>query len=114
MTAPATRPSLNFAFKVAESVGGSVKRLVAAAMLFAPGAIWFMKEMNVPYSCDEPLHVKHLSFAVGLMVAGAIALQPSFGTQLSGIFVTVFPNGLPMLGGKRATDPQPPESENKQ
>lgn len=102
--------------RIVETIAGSLKALIVGAMLFIPGLIWFMQEMNDAKGPGAEVHIGHVSFAVGLMVAGAIAIQPKFGDQITNIYVRVFPNGMPLLGGRRGSDPQPPtppEGEGK-
>lgn len=105
------RPSSSVAFRIAEAVGSSLMSLIGGAAMFVPGILWFIDELKDANGCGVPLHISHISFAVALMVAGAIFVNPPFGKQLTSIFVTVFPNGLPMLGGSRAGDPQPPAGD---
>lgn len=113
MTPPVQpRPSASIAFRVAEAVGNTLLNLVVGAALFVPGLLWFLNELGDAKTCGAKIHTAHISTAVGLMVAGAIVVRPPFGKQLTSIFVTVFPNGLPLLGGRRTGDPQPSESED--
>ena len=100
-----SRPSATL--RVVEAVAGSLKSLIVGAMLFAPGLYWFMQEMGGAKAGVE-VHTVHISFAVALMVAGAIAIQPKLGDQITNIYVRVFPNGLPLIGGRRAADPPAP------
>jgi hypothetical protein len=109
MTPPIPASRASAVVRIAEAVGTSIKSLIVGAMLFIPGIILFLDEINVPQG--QKIHTGHLSIAVGLMVGGAIAIQPPFGKQLTNIFVTVFPNGLPLVGGKRSTDPKPEDSQ---
>lgn len=44
---------------------------------------------------------------IGVAVFGAWLL-PTLGDQITKIYVTVFPNGIPFLGGRRAGDPPAP------
>jgi hypothetical protein len=111
MTGP--RPSSSFAFRVVESIGGSLTRLLVGAALFTPGMIGYLHEMQHGYDCDESLHKGDITIFVGLMVAGALVVVPSFGKTLTNIFVTVSPY-LPMIGGRREGDiPKPPVEESK-
>jgi hypothetical protein len=106
-----TRASL--AIRVLESVGTSLKALVVGASLFLPGLYWFVEELRSSQGCGTKLHIAHISFAVAMMVAGGIAIQPPFGKQLTSIVVTLFPNGIPLVGGRRASDPSSPPEEPK-
>lgn len=44
---------------------------------------------------------------IGIAVFGAWIL-PTLDDQIKSIYITIFPNGIPLLGGRRSTDPQPP------
>lgn len=87
-------------------------RLVGGAVLFVPGMIMYMNENRHTYDCDEQLRRLPLGLATALMVAGALVITPSFGKTLTSVFVTIAPY-IPVLGGKRASDPQPPEEAPK-
>lgn len=105
---PPVRPSM--ATKAAESVGTSLRSILVGLMLFCPGLYWFVDEIQSARLPGDQIHSLHISIAVGLMVAGGIAIQPPFGKQLTAIYITVFPNGLPLIGGRRETDPAAPTS----
>ena len=45
---------------------------------------------------------------VGLAVLGALML-PGIFSVVKPIFVLIFPNGIPLIGGRRQGDPQKPE-----
>lgn len=50
-------------------------------------------------------------FAGSLGLLGALMLPSVFDVlfpRVQKIYVLFFPNGLPLIGGRRATDPQPP------
>jgi hypothetical protein len=109
---PPTQPTRTSAVvRIVEAAGTNLKSLLVCAILFGPGLYWFIDEIQSARAPGEQIHTLHISIAVGLMVAGAIALQPPFGKQLTSIFVTVFPNGLPLLGGRRASDPKPEDTQ---
>lgn len=111
MTPPTPpRPSAGATLKVVEVVAGSVSRLVVCVILAGPGLYWFWTEMQDAKGPGATVHIGHVSFAVGLMVAGAIALAPTFGEQITKIYIQVFPNGIPLVGGLRGTDPPKPPS----
>jgi hypothetical protein len=109
---PAPRPSASFAFRLAETIGGTLVNLLVGAALFVPGLLTYLSEQQYNYACDEPLHKGHLAIAVGLMVAGAVVVKPTFGKTITNFFVTVAPY-LPMIGGKRAGDPPASTGEEK-
>lgn len=100
---PVVRASTSVTLRVVESIGETIKHVIVGAAFFVPGIIWLLKEIN-----ENPVHRPHIYMAVGLMVLGGIAVDPPFGKQLSGLVVQFFPNGLPIIGGRRASDPPPP------
>lgn len=103
------RASTSIALRIVESVSGSLTRLIVGAGLFTPGIIGYLHEMNHGYACDEAMHKGDISVFVGLMLAAALVVVPSFGKSLTNVFTVVFPNGLPILGGRRASDPPAPQ-----
>lgn len=102
--APPSRTS-TATLRIVEVVAGSLTRLIVCVILAGPGLYWFWGEMQDAKGPGATVHVGHVSFAVGLIVAGAIALAPTFGEQITKIYIQVFPNGLPLFGGRRASDP---------
>lgn len=102
------RASTSTTLKVVEVVAGSVSRLIVCVILAGPGLYWFRAELEDAKGPGAEVHIGHISFAVGLMVAGAIALAPTFGKQITEIYIQVFPNGIPLLGGRRGSDPPKP------
>lgn len=90
-----------------------MKQLISGAVLFVPGVIGFLHELQHGYDCDEPLHKGDFTIFAVLMVGGALVVTPQFGKTLTNIFITVSPY-IPMLGGKRSGDiPNPPEEAPK-
>lgn len=61
------------------------------------------------YQLEHPPIERGLVFAfMGLAVLGALLLPSVFTSlfpRVKQIFVLVFPNGIPMFGGRRASDP---------
>lgn len=102
--APVVRASTSVTLRVVESVAATIKHIIVGAAFFVPGIIWLLKEING----SEPIHRPHIYMSVGLMVLGGIAIDPPFGKQLSGLVVQFFPNGLPIIGGRRNSDPPAP------
>lgn len=96
-----SRPTVTL--RIVETVVGTIRALVVGAALIIPGAFWLKNEIE-----SKSGHNAHVYMAVGLMVLGGIAINPPFGDKLTAIFVQVFPNGLPLIGGRRATDPPKP------
>ena len=86
--------------KVFEAKIGLITKLIAGFAFIAGGA------KVVQYSLHKEDHYL-VWVGIGIAVFGAWLL-PSLGDQISKIYITIFPNGLPILGGRRATDPQPP------
>lgn len=55
----------------------------------------------------EPHNDKLLYLGIGLAVFGALVF-PGIFSVVQPIYVMIFPNGIPLLGGKRASDPPAP------
>lgn len=111
-SAPKSRVSTSVAVKIADTIGSTISKLVAGAMLFIPGLYVLLDEINSRQP-GEQVHKLHIYLAVGLMVGGALCINPPFGKQISGLVVSIFPNGVPLLGGRRASDPQPEAQNDK-
>lgn len=94
--------------RIMESAASNLVSLLIGAALFLPGLYWFYTEVS-DKTPGATIHMGHMGVAVGMMVLGALVVRPD---QITGgitkVFVVVFPNGLPLLGGRRSSDPQPP------
>lgn len=107
MTPPVPPSRTSTTIRFVEAIGSSLRSILVGLMLFVPGAWFFYVEINEA-TPGEKIHAGHLWIAVGLMVAGGIAIQPPFGDKLTSIFIAVVPY-IPIIGGKRAGDLPPTE-----
>lgn len=112
MTDPG-RMSTGTKVKVTESIVSAIRGLIVGIMLFVPGFLWFWSELQDARGPAAEVHIGHISMAAGLMILAGISINPPWGDKITAIYIKVFPNGIPMLGGRRATDPQPTEPEVK-
>jgi hypothetical protein len=106
-TVTVARTSTNVTLRVVDSISTLIRQLIVGVPLIGIGGWWLYKEIN-EVTPGEKLHQTHLWFAVGLMVLGGIAINPPFRKEISSLVVQFFPNGIPLIGGRRAGDPQPP------
>lgn len=92
------RPS--HAVRIAERVGATVLQLFVG-LLFLLGGVAL-----AGYAFTHEHHVVGYA-GMGAAVFGALVL-PGIFTIVKPILVFVFPNGIPLIGGRRATDPPKP------
>lgn len=88
------RPSL--ATKI-ESAGVTLLQLVVGLVFLAGGIVL------AGYAFTHEQHTVGF-VGIGVAVFGALVL-PGLFTVVKPILIFVFPNGIPIIGGKRATDP---------
>lgn len=102
MTDP-SRPSVPTEVKVVTAITGSISQLVTGLIFIAGGAWLTWHSLNIE---------NHTMVYVGIGVAvfGAM-LMPSIFPVAKSIYITFFPNGLPILGGRRAGDPPIPPGQ---
>ncbi len=86
---------------VKEALGSIV--LVAVGLAAIAGGSWIVKTALA----HEPHDNKIIYLGVGLAVVGGLVI-PGIFPAVQRVYVLVFPNGLPLIGGKRATDPPAP------
>lgn len=84
---------------VEESLGAIVKTCVGGAAV--AGGAWLVK-----HSLEQEDH-KLAFVGVGVAVLGGL-IVPSIWGAVKPVLVFVFPNGIPLIGGRRATDPAAP------
>lgn len=64
--------------------------------------------LGAMYQIEHPPVVKYVFYpTLGFAVLGALIL-PTILPTVQKIVVIFFPNGIPLLGGRRSSDPQPP------
>lgn len=98
---PERRDSATTQIRIIESITGLVSRIVVGLLFMAGGGwtIWW------------GLHHEDHTILVGGVVAavfGAMVL-PSIFDSVKPVVVFFFPNGLPIFGGRRTSDPPPRE-----
>lgn len=86
---------------VAQTIAGLIAQFVVGLIIIAAslGMIYYALEKKDDHSL--------LWVGVVGMLVGASCF-PSILPIFQKIYITVLPNGLPMFGGKRTDDPQPP------
>jgi hypothetical protein len=99
MTEPRTSSS-STEIKIATAVGGLISQFIVGALFIAGGA-WLTR-----WALLAEQH-RYVYVGIGVAIFGALCL-PSIFPIARNIYITIFPNGLPMLGGKRAGDPPVP------
>lgn len=116
---PTDRPSVPAEIKIAEAKAGLYSRIIFGwfCILSGIGAAIFgvWTEHLVPCSVSEDAFWKlsHILMVGGMIWAifGGLTL-PSVFDAAKPVFSYVFPNGLPIIGGRRASDPKPPGDSN--
>lgn len=98
MTDP--RQSVPTEIRIATVIGGLISQLVVGALGIGGGA-WMIR-----WALAHEQH-NYVYVGIGISMFGALCL-PSIFPIAQKIYITVFPNGLPMLGGRRASDPPIP------
>lgn len=88
--------------RVAEAVGATALQLVVGLIFLAGGFAL------AAYGFTHELHTAGY-VGVGSAVFGALVL-PGFFAIVKPIVVFIFPNGIPLIGGRRAGDPPTPPS----
>lgn len=86
--------------QVAELVGATLLQLLVGLVFLAGGIVL------ATYGFTHEAHVVGY-VGVGCAVFGALVLPGLFGV-VKPILVFVFPNGIPLTGGRRAGDPPTP------
>lgn len=82
-----------------QTAGATLVHVVVGLLLMAGGG-WV-----VAYQLQHPPHSdKIIILGAGVCVLGAL-LMPTIFPVFKQIVVLVFPNGIPVIGGKRASDP---------
>lgn len=81
---------------------GLIFQIIVGIVFLTGGVIITARAVN-----HEPHDTKLLWTGLGCAVGGAFVL-PGLFTVIRPIFIMVFPNGLPLLGGRRNTDPPLP------
>lgn len=90
---------------VVEAVTKNIAQLVVGAFFMITGFLVGRIALG-----SEPHNDKLLYLGIGLAVFGGLVMPGIFGV-VKPIYVTFFPNGLPIVGGRRASDPVPGSSE---
>lgn len=93
-----TRPSQ--AVRIAEKVGSTVSRIFVGLIALAGGVVLCVFGFG---------HEQHILGYVGIGVGffGANMLPGVFDAAKP-IYIMIFPNGIPLIGGRRSNDPPPP------
>ena len=103
MTDP-NRPSIPTEIRIAEGIAGIASKIVAG-LIFMVGGGWLAH-----YSLGKEDHTM-VYVGIGVAVFGAMLLPSIFDTAQK-IYITFFPNGLPIIGGRRAGDPPAPNERD--
>lgn len=97
--------------QIVNSIGTLIRQLIIGVPCVGLGVYWIYDEINHIAPGDE-IHAKHIYMAAGLILIGGIAINPPFGDQVKAFVIQFFPTGVPLIGGRRETDPPKPDSIN--
>lgn len=100
----APRPSTRTTLRIVAAIGGVIVQLIVGLAFMAIGALLVYNALG-----KEPHNDRWLYVGLGSAVFGAMILPSIFGV-VQRIYTLFFPNGLPFLGGRRATDPAAPSA----
>lgn len=84
------------------TVGATIVHVLVGLALMGLGVFVVVYQLTHPPHSD-----KVLLGGASLVVLGAL-LMPTIFPVFKQIVVLVFPNGIPLIGGRRASDPPPP------
>ena len=92
-----------------ERAAGMVIAIVVGSAFLAVGLFGFIYQIEHP-----PVQKWVIGPCVGMAVLGALLLPSVFAIafpRVKQIFILIFPNGVPLIGGRRASDPPTEKSD---
>lgn len=113
MADPIRTSSVSTEIKIEEAKAGLYGRLIFGGFCILSGAACFiwgvMIDLNHPACGTKEVFwtISHILMAGGFLWAllGAASIPSIFDTVLKPVVTLVFPNGIPLIGGRRTNDP---------